>query len=756
MIAFTSYVSVAQPKYEYSVDLTKVDNDELLVNLVCPVIKTKQTNFYLPKIVPGTYMNSNYGKYVRDLSATDKNGKALPVKKTDDNTWQISNANKLYTISYRVEDTWYSKIDNKVYTMCGTNFEEGKNFVLNMPGLFGYFEDMKNIPFRLSFTKPSGFYGATGLTPTVTTNTKDEFLCDNADQLYDSPIMYSLPDTTTIRVGNTEVLVALYSPNKLATSKFLADSLRKFLYGARDYLGGKLPVKKYAFLFYLNGEQPRMETTGAWEHSYSSFYSVDEQPEKEGIHFWVDIAAHEFFHIVTPLTISSKEVKEFNYNRTVLSKHLWLYEGSTEYYSQHMQAWAGIKTPEQFLENLSQKIGISKMYMNDSLSFTELSKESAGKHKEQYGNVYLKGAMINASLDLYLLHLSNALYSLRNLKHDLGIKFGKDAYFMDDSLFNYITQLTYPEIGNFFKMYVEGNKTIPYDQFLSYAGVDYIPVEKYKDFTLGGLDLQPDADNKMLIGIKDMNDFGRKMGYQEGDMFYSINGIPVTKVNITAQVDKILDNMKEGELMNVQVIRKRTSGIADTILLTAPASKIEKERKYMMKFNSNPSPQQLKIRNVWLNNHAAAQITPVANASDVTTIDQIIKAMYDVISGPAGPRDWDRFKSLFHKDAYMGAITGYKTFQKFTPAQYASANGPYFMKNAFTEKEIGRTINEFGDLAQVFTSYEYVTTENNKPLTQRGINSVELIRENNRWYIMSISWDEEKKGLTIPLKYLSK
>ena len=144
--------------YKYSIDLSKADNDQLQVELICPTITQKQISFYLPKIVPGTYMNSNYGKYIHDLKAYDKSGKALPVSQSGDNSWVIKKSNKLYKINYTAEDTWYSEIDNMVYPMCGTNFEAGKNFVINTPGLFGYFDGMKKMPFQLSFTKPSGFY----------------------------------------------------------------------------------------------------------------------------------------------------------------------------------------------------------------------------------------------------------------------------------------------------------------------------------------------------------------------------------------------------------------------------------------------------------------------------------------------------------------------------------------------------------------------------------------------------------------------
>src|SRR6185503_3365759 len=273
----------AQDSYRYSVDLTKVNNDQLGVELITPTIATKEITFYFPKIVPGTYMNSNYGKYVHDLKAFDKSGDKITVKQAGDNSWEIKNADKLYRLTYSVEDTWDSEIKNKVYTMCGTNFEAGKNFVINTPGLFGYFDGMKKLPFDLSFTKPSGFYAATGLKPVSTNNTADLFRVMNADELYDSPIMFSLPDTASVRVGNTDVLVAVYSPRKMTTAKFIAAHLERLLMATKNYLMGKLPVDKYAFIYYFNGEQPPLSSAGAWEHSYSSFYSITEQPQESAI-----------------------------------------------------------------------------------------------------------------------------------------------------------------------------------------------------------------------------------------------------------------------------------------------------------------------------------------------------------------------------------------------------------------------------------------------------------------------------------------
>ncbi len=591
----------AQDTYRYSVDLTKVTNDQLTVELITPQVKKDNIIFYFPKIVPGTYMNSNYGKYIHDLKAFTKSGSEMKVKQTGDNSWEIKDAEKLYRITYNVEDTWDSQIPNKVYTMCGTNFEAGKNFVINTPGLFGHFDGMKKLAYDISFKKPSGFYAATGLKPVSTTSTTDLFHCINTDELYDSPIMFSLPDTTTIHVGNTDVLVAVYSPKKKANSKFIASHLEKLLMATKDYLMGKLPVDKYAFIYYFNGEQPPLSSGGAWEHSYSSFYSVSEQPQEVAIDFWIDISSHEFFHIVTPLTIHSREVGEFNFNETVLSKHVWLYEGSTEYYAHHVQVWSGIITPQKFLETMAGKINYSRSYQNDTLSFTELSTESAGKHADQYGNVYQKGALISACLDLYLLKLSNNQYGFKDLKHDLGVKYGKDKYFEDNELFDEIGRLTYPEIKEFLVKHVQGGTPIPYEKYFGFAGVQYIPSEMSSSITLGGADIIGDSLGRIVVNkIDKLDAFGIKMGYKVGDELVSFNGTTLTLDNATGLLKKFFAEAKEGDPVSI-VVRRKVNGKDEKVTLSAPAMKVDKPLLHQLRFDPNATPEQLKLRGVWFN-----------------------------------------------------------------------------------------------------------------------------------------------------------
>jgi hypothetical protein len=152
---------------------------------------------------------------------------------------------------------------------------------------------------------------------------------------------------------------------------------------------------------------------------------------------------------------------------------------------------------------------------------------------------------------------------------------------------------------------------------------------------------------------------------------------------------------------------------------------------------------------------------PAAIPADVASIDAIIGALYDVISGPAGQaRDWNRFLSLFVADARLiptlhlsGAAP--RTLM-MTPDQYAQRAMPNFMKNGFFEREIARTSDQFGAIAQVFSTYESRRAATDPTPFQRGINSIQLFNDGTRWYVVTVYWDGERPDNPIPEKYLKR
>ena len=148
-----------------------------------------------------------------------------------------------------------------------------------------------------------------------------------------------------------------------------------------------------------------------------------------------------------------------------------------------------------------------------------------------------------------------------------------------------------------------------------------------------------------------------------------------------------------------------------------------------------------------------------ANPADVASIDQIMKAVYDVISGDAGQkRDWDRFRTLFHKDARMipsgknkDGIVGARAF---TPEEYITRSSPFMEKEGFFEREIARRVDAYGNIAQVFSSYESFHKKDDKKPFARGIHSFQLLNDGKRWWVVTIYWQSETPENPIPKEYL--
>jgi hypothetical protein len=158
--------------------------------------------------------------------------------------------------------------------------------------------------------------------------------------------------------------------------------------------------------------------------------------------------------------------------------------------------------------------------------------------------------------------------------------------------------------------------------------------------------------------------------------------------------------------------------------------------------------------------NAMAQTVKEADPKDVASLDAIMKAVYDVISGDAGKvRDWDRFRSLFYKDARLipsgkNQQTGAIGARVLTPEDYIQRSGPMLEKNGFHEREIARHVDMYGNIAQVFSTYASFHKADDKDPFMRGINSFQLLNDGKRWWVLTIYWQAETPDNPIPKQFL--
>jgi hypothetical protein len=146
-----------------------------------------------------------------------------------------------------------------------------------------------------------------------------------------------------------------------------------------------------------------------------------------------------------------------------------------------------------------------------------------------------------------------------------------------------------------------------------------------------------------------------------------------------------------------------------------------------------------------------------AKPGDVDSIEHILAATYDVISGPAGPRDWDRFRSLFYPGARLIPTRrdekGVTSARPLTPDEYSVRGQAFFSKEGFFENSVSNKIEHWDNIAHVFSTYESHHAKGDKPFA-RGINSFQLMYDGSRWWVVTIYWEQEDAAHPLPEKYL--
>lgn len=181
--------------YHYSIDINKLSDRKLLVELTPPQLSENKIVFSLPKMVPGTYSIYDFGRFVEDFKAFDATGNQLSVSRIDTNSWEINNSTTLAKISYRVNDTYHpKKKSNPVFEPAGTDYEPDTCYVLNLHTFLGYFRNHTKQPYELNVTHQPSFFGSTSLIDQNASNTKDSYLISNYNEAVDNPIMYTRPE----------------------------------------------------------------------------------------------------------------------------------------------------------------------------------------------------------------------------------------------------------------------------------------------------------------------------------------------------------------------------------------------------------------------------------------------------------------------------------------------------------------------------------------------------------------------------------
>lgn len=467
-----SLTGAAAPKaapLRYTVDLNDRADSVFKVTLRVDSLPAASGVFQFASTAPGTYQVMDIGRYVRRFRAFDAAGRELETARLNTNQWRIVSPGRVRAIRYEIRETFDTPVTkHPVYRMCGSSLK-ADHALINGQAVFGFPQGMQAAPISVRLLRPPTWVVGTPLRQRL-----GLYLADDYDQLVDSPIMAGRLTRAETWVTGVPVQILVYSKAGQIKAPQLLTSMRGMLQAAGRFLG-KLPVDRYTFLFHFSEVD-----MGAWEHSYGSEYALKDRPyTREAGATVTDMAAHEFFHVVTPLNLHSEIIEHFNFETPIPSRHLWLYEGVTEWAAHKMQLESGLKPADEYLAELAGKVRYDHLAFDTTYSLTRLALTSySDSGQRQYGNIYMRGAVVAGLLDIKLLELSDGQHGLRDLIGGLSRTYGKKRAFPEDSLFAIVGERTSPAVRDFLSRYVERAEHPPVKEFYAKLGITLIEDEK--------------------------------------------------------------------------------------------------------------------------------------------------------------------------------------------------------------------------------------------------------------------------------------
>ena len=575
----------ARKPLAYTVNLNDRTGDTFKVTLDVDDLGAENAVYQFASTAPGTYQVMDVGRYVRLFEATDASGRVIPSEQISTNQWRIQDPENVTRIRYELAETWDNPVDeNPIYMMCGTSIEDD-HAQINGQAVFGYPTEMQSRPLRIVLQRPADWMVGTALEA----DASGALLADDYDHVVDSPILLGRLSKAALDVRGSAVEIYTYSKTDQVHSDQILEAVRGILDAAGAFLG-ELPVDRYAFLFHFEDV-----SMGAWEHSYSSTYTLAEaQFEQSIVEGIPSTVAHEFLHIVTPLNIHSEVIGQFNFVTPTPSEHIWLYEGTTEWMSDISQLRGGVIDFENYLVRMS-----GKLQSNDRFDLTySLSDLSFGSYSEkgqrEWGNIYQRGAVVAALLDLELLRRSKGERGLREVILELAAKYGPDQAFDEKGFFDEFAAMTYPDIRPFFEKYVRGVEPLPVGEAFAAIGVGYQAEHRT------GI-MQPSFSMAMGLAGDRLVVNGRggpaaECGVAEGDILLALNGMDVT----LPTVQQAFMTM-QGIAVDTPFTLRMRRGEAE-VDLTCAKKLVERVDTHVLAPNPDATPEQLALRAAWMRN----------------------------------------------------------------------------------------------------------------------------------------------------------
>lgn len=569
----------------FTIDMTGPSTDTFLIELNVPKLSSSNNIFQFASTAPGAYQVMDIGRFVSHFKAYDKKNREIPVKKIQVNQYEISNPKKVKKIRYSVAETFDTPVqENPIYAMSGSSLEKD-HALINTHCMLGYFSGLQDADIEISLKYSPGWKIGTPLT----FNEQNRLTAPDFDFVVDSPILLGELSDASLDVDGKKVEIYTYSKTGLIKSADLMNGMKDVFLATSKFVGGFL-IDRYVLLFHFEDI-----TVGAWEHSYSSEYVFKEtELTPQMSQYLGSIAAHEIFHMVTPLNIHSEITEKFNFVTPTPSQHLWLYEGVTEWASDMIQLRGGLNSLDQTLSQIREKLLIDDQFDKDyslkKLSLTPYTKEG----NKQYVNIYNRGALVPLIMDIFLLEKTGGKRGLREVIIDLTKKYGPERAFSEENFFSEFVSMTDPGMQNIIDQYIINAEPLPIKTYFDKIGIDYTPESKTGETVADrGHTISFDGSNFVVSALQERSE---SEGLRIQDVIREVNGIPTDQEHFEELIPT-LQGIQAGDTLTYKILRKE-----EELTLKMSVGQKESIEKHMFNVRADPTPAQLSLREAWMKN----------------------------------------------------------------------------------------------------------------------------------------------------------
>ncbi len=458
-------------KISYTLKMPRPQNHYFQVEMQVEQVKQKTATVKLPVWAPGSYLVREFSRHLNQVKAYSLQGAALPVIKKTKNTWEVDlKGQTAFVLKYEVYAFELS---------VRTSFLDETHGFVSGPSMFMYLDGHKETGGELLVQPHASFKRiSTGLTQKseVKQGNNQTFTFENYDQLVDCPIEIGNQFEFDFEAAGVKHTVAMYGEGNFDPER-LKEDMAKIVEEETKVVGVN-PNTRYVFIVHnvVGGD-------GGLEHCNSTVLSVDRWTYDGGNYInFLNLVAHEYFHLWNVKRIRPIELGPFNYDQEVYTNYLWVMEGFTSYYDELILRRCGFYSQEEMLK----KIQIAVNYVESSVgarvqpvahaSFDAWIK--AYRPNENSSNTtmtyYSRGMIIASVLDAMIIKQSNGKECLDHLMKDLYETYyvGKNRGFTDTEFKACLSKHTGQDMTAFFQKYIDGTEVIPYSMYFLPLGVE--------------------------------------------------------------------------------------------------------------------------------------------------------------------------------------------------------------------------------------------------------------------------------------------